>query len=272
MSAYETKSVMKATRAAKRLIQSAACAGLALTAGQAGAAGAFTSFEAPRGYAAASIQSPVAFGGSWGSVGVGMVGVKRAEGRSDSSAAVALGLGDPDDFIGVDGAAVFSSLLDDDGSQEGFGDVGSFELKLHRNLGNYTAIAVGGTSLWSWGNDPGFERNNPEGYYGAVTHASFIGDHVLMLTGGIGKNPVNKPDNKGDFGDDIDLFGSAAYYMTTWSSLIAEYNGFLANLGFSVAPLPRWLPLTVTAGAADIFTQHNKNPRLVVAVSLGFQF
>ncbi|MDB5972482.1 MAG: hypothetical protein JWQ90_4932 [Hydrocarboniphaga sp.] len=216
----------------------------------------------PVGYAAASFESPVAFGASWGSVGIGMVTERQ---KGDASLSVAAGLGDPDESAGLDVAVVLSSLSDSSLGSGGFGDEGSFSIKLHRNLGGYTAIAAGASAVGQWGGSV-FDANNPAGHYLAITRAVFVGEHVLMLSAGAGHNVSNKN------GNDNDIFGSASFYLTHWLSVITEYNGFDTNAAVSVAPMAQWLPLTVTLGYVDLLSDHNSSPRFCVAAGLGFRF
>ena len=238
----------------------ALCAALVsgrLWAGPGDGATALTLSDLPVGYAAASFESPVAFGGGWGSVGLGFLYGPGPAGH-DSSLSVAAGLGDPDGFAGLDVAAVISSLSKTEGGPSGFGEDGSFTLKLHRNLGDYTAVAIGASAIGRWGGDV-YMDNNPAGYYAAVTKAVFLGDHVLILSGGAGHNG-------------FDVFGSASFYLTPWLSLIAEDNGYLANAAISVAPLPQWLPLTVTTGFVDLLSQHNDHPEWNIIAAIGYHF
>lgn len=216
----------------------------------------------PVGYAAASLEAPVAFGAGWGSVGIGLVNART---NNDASLSIAAGLGNPDESLGLDVAAVLSSLSDSNLGEAGFGDEGSFAVKLHRNLGGYTAVAVGASAIGRWGGAV-FEANNPAGHYLVATRAIFVGDQVLMLSGGAGHNVTNKNGNHND------VFGSAAFYLTHWLSVIAEYDGFNVNAAASVAPVPQWLPLTVTVGCVDLLTDNNPSPRLTIMAGLAYRF
>lgn len=216
-----------------------------------------------RGFAASAFTSPVAFGSRWGSVGIG--GVKTNE-NGDGSLSAAVGLGDPSDWIGLDVATVFSSLSSSRNSSEGFGDAGSFAIKLHRDLGNYTSIAIGGSGLGRWSDNPSFYANNPEGYYLALSKGLFLGNHVLMVSAGAGKNVTNKN------GNSEDVFMALSFYFTHWLSIIAEYDGYCGNSALSLAPFPSVLPLTITVGYVDLFEKHNETPRLNVTAGIGYHF
>jgi len=218
----------------------------------------------PVAYAAGSFESPVGFGGSWGSVGLGFLYGPGSEGH-DSSMALAVGFGDADEFAALDVATVISSLSASEGGDYGFGEEGSFAVKLHRNLGNYTSVAIGASAIGRWGGEVYMDKN-PPGYYAAVSKAVFWGDRVLMLSGGAGHNVTNKT------GNGFDVFGSLAVYLTPWLSLIAEDNGHYANAAISVAPLPFWLPLTITTGYVDLLSQHNAHPEWNIIAAVGYHF
>lgn len=215
----------------------------------------------PVGFAASAYTAPVALGGSWGSVGVGMI----ASQVGDASVSVAAGLGSPEDWVGLDVTTVFSSLSHSNLGEYGFGEEGSFAFKLHRTLGNYTAVAIGASAVAPWGGIL-LHENNPAGHYVVITRALLSEHHVLMLSGGAGHNVVNKNGNGNG------IFGSAAYYPRHWISAIAEYDSFAVNSAVSIAPLSQWIPLTVTVGLYDLLEQHNKTPQLTGMVGLGFHF
>jgi hypothetical protein len=223
---------------------------------------ALTAASLPKGYASSAFTAPVAFGAGWGSVGAGVVGETK---KQDMSMSVAAGLGDPVDWAGLDVAVVISSLSSSRLGESGFGEDGSVALKLHRTLGDYTSIAIGASAVGVWGTDI-MHASNPAGHYLALSRAVFVGDHVLMLSGGAGHNVTNKNGN----GDDV--LASAAFYATHWLSFIAEYDGFGANAALSVAPLPRRLPVTLTAGLADLLEDHNTRPRIVLMAGIAYRF
>lgn len=216
----------------------------------------------PRGYAASAFTAPVAFGAGWGSLGIGSV---METSKKDASVSIAAGVGDPSTLIGLDVATVLSSLSSSSLGEGGLGDDGSFAIKLHKNLGHYTSVAIGASGVGVWGGEL-MHQNNPAGHYAAISRAVFVGRHVLMLSAGAGHNVTNKN------GNGTDVFGSAAFYLTHWFSLIAEYDGLMVNTAVSVSPLARWIPLTISIGAADLATQNNSKPRGMVSAGLAYHF
>jgi hypothetical protein len=217
-----------------------------------------------QGYAAASFEAPVGFGASWGSVGVGAFG-QTLDSTSDGAAGVSIGLGDADEYVGLEASAVFSSLTGH-GSSDSFGDSGSFGLKIHTNLPGDAAFGVGVIGTGEWGSDE-FKQNNSSSVYAAVTKGVQLGNHVAILNIGVGDNVFNEP-GKTTMG----VFGSGAFYFTNWLSVIAEYTGRFTNAAISVAPLPQFLPLTITVGAINLGKRYGGDVEFGGTVGLGYNF
>jgi hypothetical protein len=218
----------------------------------------------PLAYAAASLLSPVGFGSRWGAIGIGAY---YADQHDDvGNVALSLGLGNPDSLAGAEISIVSSAVRQNEGSDNGLGDLGLFNLKLHRNLGDYTAVAIGATATGKWG-DEDHKFNNPAGYYAAATRAIFIGQNVLMISGGLGENVSNKEQASG-----LEAFASASYYLAPWLSLIVENNGRFTDAAISIAPLPRYVPMTITTGVVNVLERFNQGRRTVITVGMGFHF
>src|SRR3546814_6293340 len=81
-----------------------------------------------RGFASPALNTPVAYGASWGGVGIGAYG-QTFNGSEDGAAAVVFGLGNADKYAGLEVAAVSGSLLGSHGSPDSFGESGSIGLK-----------------------------------------------------------------------------------------------------------------------------------------------
>lgn len=219
------------------------------------------------GYAASAFVAPVGYGGRTGSLALGMITERE---RGDASIAVAASVGDPDRWLALDTAVVISSLSDRSLGQAGFGEEGSLAFKLHRNVGESTAVAIGSSAVPRWGGSV-YRASNPAGHYVALSHAVPLGNQLLMLSGGAGQNVTNKNGNSDDlFG--VDLFAALAWYPHHGLSLIGEYDGYCVNAALSVAPLFRWWPLTLTAGYVDLLSDHNRTPRLTLLASVAYAF
>ncbi len=220
-----------------------------------------------RGFAASSFLAPVAFGAEWGSFGAGVYGetLEGADQDLDGSAAVAFGLGDADDAVALE-VAVISSSLTGANSDDSFGESGSIGLKLHTNLGGYASFAAGVNGTGRWGSR-GFRESNESSVYAVVSKMFPVGQFATVFTVGIGNNLYNEPEEDG-----VGIIGSGAFYFTHWLSLIAEYTGRFANAGLSIAPLPKYVPLTITLGAVNLGEDHGTKTEFGASVGIGWSF
>jgi hypothetical protein len=217
---------------------------------------------AVQSFASPTLETPVGFGGSWGSVGVGAFGQTFADDEFDASMGVAVGLGDPDRYLGAEFGVGFSSLTGDN-SEDSFGDSGGFSFKVHRNLPGYSAVSVGVNGFGVWG---GAEDFNDPSYYAAYSKMVPVGRFASIVTIGAGTEVFNDPDDGG-----VNVFGSGALYLTPQVALIGEYTGRFVNAAVSVAPYS-WLPLTVTVGAVNVTERFDADTELAVSVGFGFNF
>lgn len=209
------------------------------------ASGMFTTTQS---YAAGSFGSPLAFGAAWGDAGVAVFGETVRDARpgyhgTDGSAAVAVGLGDPDKYVGLEGVAGFSSLRGQGGGGA-FGS-GGFALKLHTNLPGSAAFAVGVTDIGRFGNS---KNANKSSVYAVATKVFSVSSHPLVINIGLGDQQFN---DVGTHNGGAGVFGSAAFFVTRQVSVIADYTGSFLDLGVSAAPF-KTFPLTVTLGAVNV--------------------
>lgn len=220
-----------------------------------------------RGFAAPSLQAPVAFGASWGGVGVGLYGqtIDSAQDDADGSLGIAFGLGDADKYAGLEVSAAASSLFGDQGSEDGFGEAGAFGLKLHTNLPGYASFAIGVNGIGEWGSDD-FTGANSSSVYAAVSKFFDLGSVATILNIGIGDNLYNEVGEDG-----AGIFGSAALYFTQQISLIAEHTGRFTNAAVSVAPFKSY-PLTITLGAVNLGEREGFDTEFAGSVGYGFRF
>jgi hypothetical protein len=236
------------------------------------AAQSSASQSAARGYAGISFGSPVAFGASWGNIGLGVYAqtIDNASEDYDGSAALVFGLGDPNRFIGIEAAVISSSLTDSRGSGDGFGEAGAMGFKIHTNLPDNAAIAIGvtGTGRFGGAADPG--AGNSSSVYAVGTKVFSIGTdtfrRALVLNVGVGDNVFNDPAESG-----AGIFGSVALFVTKQISLVGDYTGRFVNVGLSVAPL-RSVPLTIVAGAINVTERYGFDTQTGVTVGYGIQF
>lgn len=223
--------------------------------------------SALRGIAASSLQSPVAYGARWRTVGLGLytqtVENLAGDPDQDGGAGLVVGLGDPDSLVGVDAVVSSAALSRSEGGESGFGESGSFAAKIHRNLPGYTAVAVGINGFGRWGN---LKHNSKESVYGVVTHFVGLGG-AWGLLGSLGAGNEAYADS----GDDVGAFGSLALYYTPRFSLFAEYTGRFFNAGVSIAPI-RQLPATITVGVVNLAQQSGLDTEFGASLGIGFAY
>jgi hypothetical protein len=224
--------------------------------------------SALRGIAAASLQTPVAYGARWRTAGASFYAqsVETAEGNNDAdgSAAIVLGLGDPDSVVGIDVAVGSSALSQSEGGKSGFGDSGSFAAKVHRNLPGYMAVAVGVSGFGRWGD---LKHNSKESVYGVVTRFFGLGGAWGLIANlGAGTEGYNDPGEDG-----VGVLGSLALYYTPRYSLLIEHTGRFTNAGISIAPL-RSLPATVTVGVINIGQRLDLDAEAGANISIGYAY
>lgn len=221
-------------------------------------------------YAGASFGSPLAFGASWGDVGVGIFGqtIRKAPGSNDNtdgSLGLVFGLGNPDRYVGLETGIGISSITSANNSN--FGDAGSLGFKLHTNLPDGAAFAVGVVGTGRWG---AAKAANVASVYAVGTKVFALNfgnsNHALVLNLGLGDGQFNDAGKSG-----AGLFGSVAFYLSPQISLIADYTGTFTNLGVSAAPFAG-VPLTITAGAINVSKRFSPPLDTEFGVSVGYGF
>lgn len=209
----------------------------------------------PRVSPGVAFGSPIGFGAAQGDYFFGLNGATASSLNNDfigdldadGSLAAGFGLGDPSRYVGVEVAVNVISLTDD------FGDSGAVALKVHRNIGERGALAVGTENTLAWG--------EAEDVADATTSTEFISySHYfqlnpdnpmnpggLMLTVGVGDGRLGQEDDPTDFAP----FVSVGYSITRQFSVIADYAGEMTNVGMSFVPW-RDVPLSFVVGATDV--------------------
>jgi hypothetical protein len=221
---------------------------------------------APKGTAAASFGSPLAYGASWGNVGVGFFGQTLGN-TEDGGLGFLMGLGDAKKAVGLEASMTLSSLLDDQGGDGGFGDNGSFSLKAHTALPGGAAFAVGVSNFGRFGDANDASKSSVFAVASKAIPLSMGGStKTLVLNLGVGDNGFVDPGEEG-----AGPFGSAAFYFTPQISAIVDYTGRFTNIGVSVAPFKQ-LPLSVTLGAINVGSSNGADTEFGGSIGYGFKF
>lgn len=236
-----------------------------------------------KSYAGASFGSPIAFGADWGSIGVGVFGQTLpdefngiqvdSKDDADGSAAIFFGLGNADEYVGLEVAVVTTSLTGSgdttsSADPDEFGEAGGVSLKLHTNLPGGAAVAFGVIGTGRWGES---EDQNTSSVFANATKVFSIDTgsrkHALVLNLGVGD---------GQFTDDINddglgVFGSAAFYLTRQYSLIVDHTGRFTNVGLSAAPFDA-VPVVLTLGAVNVGERFDSDVQFGGTLGYTFSF
>jgi hypothetical protein len=239
--------------------------------------------RAPNSYAGATFGSPMAFGADWGTVGFGVFGQTLPDEFNgvdvdsdedvDGSAAIVFGLGDADQYVGLETAIVTTSLT---GSGDGtnsddadeFGESGGVSVKLHTNVPGGAALAVGVIGTGRWGEA---EDTNESSVYANATKVFSLdtGSRKHALVANIGVGDGNFTSSLDDTG--VNVFGSLAFYITRQYSVIVDHSGRFTNAALSAAPFRGW-PLVVTLGALNLGERFNSDTEFGGTLSYSFSF
>ncbi|MDF1781845.1 MAG: hypothetical protein P1U67_11150 [Alcanivoracaceae bacterium] len=213
-----------------------------------------------------SMGSPVGFGASWGSAGIGIGGAtaERLSQDVDGSAGVVFGLGDATKTVGLETSLNIISLTNNAPGSD-VGEDGNFGLKLHKTLKPDLAVSIGAENVMPWG----AADNVDSSYYVAVTKFLVLGGDnpsSLALNFGVGEGRFDYDGN-----DDVGAFGSIAWIPSEKYSLIADWTGRDLNAGVSLAPLHD-VPVTITLGAINLGERLGQDTEFSGGVGYSFSF
>jgi hypothetical protein len=235
----------------------------------------YASSQGATSFAGAAFGSPLAYGASWGNVGLGVYAQTLSRdqngGRnSDGAAAVAFGLGDADKYVGLETDVSINHFSSR--NNEKFLRSGALSFKLHTNLPGGAAFAVGVVGASRWG---GLKDSDRASVYAVGTKVFKIGTaspHPLVVNLGLGDEGFQELDRSTGRGKSgAGIFGSVAFYVVPQVSLITDYTGRFLNAAVSVAPFKAW-PLVVTVGAVNLTKRYDLNTQAAASVSYGFTF
>lgn len=221
---------------------------------------------------AKSVMTPTAWGAAYGSIFAGAGFSKRNPYvRRDGVMALGVGIGDPVLKVGLQLGVTVSDLTEFDNY--------SYSFKVHRYLGQGTAVAVGGESLLTGGP---FVDDLGETFYLVVSHvvqgvaSSRPGVGRLHLSAGVGsgrfanRSPRDVLEGKGENGTWV--FGNAAVEVAKHLNLILEWGGINLHAGVSKAFQVGDVSISLSLAAADLTDYSGDGARLLAggAVAVGF--
>ncbi len=220
-----------------------------------------------------SSNTPTAYGGSFGSVGVGFSYQERTRytDEGDGTTGLVMSFGDPQNLVGLD---VGVTLLDLSGINDrgGFGERGSFNFKVHRAFPGDLGVAVGLENALIWG-----FSDADTSVYGVVSKRFRLSENSqdpfsrLSVSAGVGNGRFRTEDQVQKDEGSIGVFGSVAVQVIPPVSVFTEWTGQDLNIGASVLPF-RNLPLVITPTLSDITGTAGDGTRFTLGVGYGMSF
>lgn len=214
-----------------------------------------------------TILTPSAYGKSWrqASVGFGVQHRTRFTDSADGAFGVGFGLGDARKYVGLD---VGLTLTDLDAM-----DRGIISFKIHRQLPDLFAVAVGVNDAITWG-DGDVEGPSP---YGVVSKTFVLKKNTqdwfsrIYLSLGAGTGRYRTEDNIFSGDDTPGVFGSVALRVVDPMNVIAEWSGQDLTLGLSLRPF-RQVPLIFTPAVTDITGTAGDGARFIFGIGYAISF
>lgn len=213
-----------------------------------------------------TMLTPSAYGKSWGraSIGVGVQSRARFTDAADGALGVGFGLGDAKKAVGLDiniGVVDISSFED-----------GNISVKLHRQLPEDFAVAVGVKNLITFGDTDGGNSG-----YGVLTKLFRLQDSEekpfsrLYVSAGVGGGQFRSESDIRNQIDSVGVFGSVALKVMKPVNAIVEWSGQDLGVGVSVAPFKN-IPLVITPGLSDITGNAGDGTRFILGIGYSVSF
>ncbi|MEH2423350.1 MAG: hypothetical protein V7K48_21300 [Nostoc sp.] len=216
--------------------------------------------------------TPSAYGASFGQAYIGgglLTPIVKHKDREDGSLSLGFGLGNAAKSVGLEVNVNITSV--GGGDSFDFGDSGGVGFKLHKYLGDGTAVAIGWSNPIKWGD----VRKAKDTIYGVVTKSFLLQpdnqNNKLPLTVSVGlgsgafrsKGALEADENT------VNLFASLGLRVIPEVSLVSSWTGNRLNIGASFAPLKK-TPIVINT----IFTNvtDNIDTGLGFALSAGYSF
>lgn len=216
----------------------------------------------------ATITIPSAYGQEWGKVGMalGLQSRTRYTNHADGGLGIGMGLGNPQTGVGVDVGVSIVDLIGDTGQD------GSVSVKIHRQLPQNWAIAVGVHNAIQWGNTDGGSS-----VYGVVTKRFDLRDNIsdpfsrVYVSAGVGGGQFRSEDNIMQQQDAIGVFGGVAVRVIPSVNAIVEWTGQDLTLGASIVPISK-IPFVITPALTDITGSAGDGSRFILGIGYVFSF
>ena len=226
-----------------------------------------------------SIFNPVGFGADNNLVFVSFSYQNRTRfgNTSDGEAGIGIGLGDAVNSVGAELSYIINSF----GSSAGFGS-GGFSAKLHKRIGDDSAVAIGWNQFAKIQFGGGRNGNGPSdypdnSYYAVGTKIFRTREDInelfsrVAVTGGVGGGAFLPFDRNASINrSGLNVFGSLGVRVARPVSAIVEWTGQDLGAGISIAPFDNF-PLVITPAFRDI-TGAGDGARFILGASVAFNF
>ena len=226
-----------------------------------------------------SIFNPVGFGADNNLVFVSFSYQNRTRfgNTSDGEAGIGIGLGDAVNSVGAE----LSYSINSFGSSAGFGS-GGFSAKLHKRIGDDSAVAIGWNQFAKIQFGGGRNGNGPSdypdnSYYAVGTKIFRTREDInelfsrVAVTGGVGGGAFLPFDRNASINrSGLNVFGSLGVRVARPVSAIVEWTGQDLGAGISIAPFDNF-PLVITPAFRDI-TGAGDGARFILGASVAFKF
>ncbi len=227
------------------------------------------------------VNSPSAFGANWGEVFMG-AGYQnntrpqifsdpnaREQGGRDGALFFGLGLGNSRDLAGVELFATSNSTL-----RRGFFNEGAVSFKVHKQLSDTLAVAVGGDDVIPYGVGSDIGKS----YYGVTSmvlnpssQLDFFSNTTVSL--GVGNGRFRSVGDVRLDRNTYGVFGSIGTRLSPNVSIIADWDGQDLGIGIPVGfPLGDSFAVQVMPAMVDLINPETGGSRFTLSGGLGFRF
>ena len=191
----------------------------------------------------------------------------RNDENDDATFSIGLGLGNPEETVGLDLTYTSISTV-----RTAPFETGAFNIKVHRRLSATSSAAVGVENFIRYGDvtDEALDVS----YYGSYTNVFSLRDNPtdpfssLAVTVGLGSGRFRQNDDIEEDNETINIFGSAGLKITRQFSVVGAYTGNTLTLGASVAPF-REIPLVITPAFTDLTGEFSDDPTFILTIGYG---
>ena len=227
-----------------------------------------------------SIYIPVGYGAdnNTGFVAADYQERTRFGNNDDGEMVFGVGLGDAKKSVGVVLSYTLASVSNRYNSDFG---IGGFNVKIHRQIKDDLAVAVGMNGFANIGSYSSTLTNDfKNSLYGVVTKVIRTRDDInkpfsrVAVTAGVGNGQFRTEDSTNNNKDNFNVFGNVVARVHPRASLIAEWTGQDLAVGASIAPFKN-IPLVITPAVRDITGPGrgaSDGARFVIGAGFGFKF